>query len=166
MNNISIDVWKRKGSSVIFDQSSLAPLISADVQISLREFLSWGNALPATPPISQKSILVSGLETILETMEPIEANTFLVQRIRPMLIQIQSNWTDIGVVFGFSAHRKAFEETSMNEEVVFKRRDRQAVRLSDGLWDGSATVNMKRVVREATSQQEESTLGYYVARIS
>ncbi|WP_413894508.1 hypothetical protein, partial [Candidatus Skiveiella danica] len=59
-----------------------------------------------------------------------------------------------------------FEETSLEEEVLFRRRDRKQVRLSEGLWDGSATVNMKRVVREGDQPGEEVIVGYYVARIS
>jgi len=166
MNSISNDVWKRKGSSVIFDQSSLAPLISDGSLLSLRAFLGWSNDLPVNPPIPGKTIFVGGLETVLETMEPLEADSFLIQRIRPMLIQIQNTWTGTAVVFGFSSHRKAFEETSLDEEVLFRRRDRKTIRLSDGLWDGSATVNMKRVVCEATPENSEQTVGYYVARIS
>lgn len=166
MNTISNDVWKRKGSSVIFSQESLAPFISSDALVSLRDFLGWQGCLPSVPPVPERTILVSGLETVLETMEPDEANVFLVQRIRPLLTDIQNRWTDSGVVFGFSSHPKAFEETSLNEEVLFKRRDMKSIRLSDGLWDGSATVNMKRVVTEDNQFNSDQTVGYYVARIS
>ncbi|MHB8184396.1 MAG: hypothetical protein ACYDDN_11725, partial [Candidatus Desulforudaceae bacterium] len=79
---------------------------------------------------------------------------------------LQNRWTDCGVVFGFSAHPKAFEETPMKEEVLFRRRGRETVRLSEALWDGSATLNMKRVVREGDREGEEVVIGYYVARIS
>ena len=166
MNTISNDVWKRQGSAVIFDQQSLAPFISSDALISLRVFLQWQGMLPVNPPVPDRTILVSGLETVLETLNPEEANDFLIRRIRPLLIDIQNRWTNTGVVFGFSTHPKAFEETSLNEEVLFKRRDKKNVRLSDGLWDGSATVNMKRVVFEDAQANSEKTVGYYVARIS
>ena len=166
MNTISNDVWKRKGSSVIFDQQSLAPFISSDAMISLRVFLQWQGRLPPDPPVPDRTILISGLETVLETLHPEEANDFLIRRIRPLIIDIQNRWTNTGVVFGFSTHPKAFEETSLNEEVLFKRRDKKNVRLSDGLWDGSATVNMKRVVTDDTQANNEKTVGYYVARIS
>ena len=70
------------------------------------------------------------------------------------------------MVFGFSAHPKAFEETTHDEAVRFRRRDRQEVQLSEGLWDGSATMNMRCVIREGDKPGEEIIVGYYVARIS
>lgn len=166
MDTIANTAWQRKGSCIIFDQKSLGPLIAADAVVSLRQALSWLHELPAAPPVAGPTILVSGLETIIETMNPQEAEEFLCKRIRPLLIHIQSRWTDCGIVFGCSAHPKAFEETTLEEEVLFRRRDGKQVRLSEGLWDGSATVNMKRVVREGEQPAQEVIIGYHVARIS
>jgi len=166
MESISTTVWQRKGSSVIFGQKSLGAFISDGSVVSLRQALAWFKGLPANPPVPGRTILVSGLETVVETMEPREAEDFLRRRIRPLLIHLQNRWTDCGVVFGFTSHRKSFEETALDEEVLFRRRDRKRVRLSEGLWDGSATVDMKRVVREGDRPGEEGIVGYYVARIS
>lgn len=166
MDTISTTVWQRKGSSIIFDQKSLGPFITANSLISLQEALSWLKKLPETPPVTGRTILISGLETVIEAMAAEEAEDYLKHRIRPLLICLQNRWTDYGVVFGFTSHPRAFEEKSLNEEVFFHRRDRKMVRLSEGLWDGSATVNMRRVVRESEQQGEEVVIGYYVARIS
>lgn len=166
MDTITNTVWHRKGSSVIFDKESLAPFISNGSLISLRQALAWSNGLPDRQPVQGKTILISGLETILETMYPQQAEDFLCRRIRPLLINIQNRWTDCGVVFGFTAHPKTFEETTLEEEVLFRRRDRRQVRLSDGLWNGSAAVSMKRVVREGDQPGTEVIVGYYVVRIS
>jgi len=166
MDTITNTVWQRKGSSVVFDQKSLGPFIAGGAVVSLRQFLSWSEELPATAPVSGRTLLVSGLETVIETMEPEETEAFLSRKIRPILIRLQNQWTDCGVVFGFSSHPKTFEETALEEEVLFRRRDRKTIRLSEGLWDGSATLNMKRVVREGDSSGAEVTIGYYVARIS
>ncbi len=166
MDIITGDIWQRRGSSVIFDQESLAPLITNGAIVSLRQVLSWMKSLPAKPPVPGRTILISGLETIIETQEPREAEIFLTHRVRPLLSYLQGQWTECGVVLGFTSHPKTFVETALDEEVLFRRRDRKSVRLSDGLWDGSATVNMKRIVREGDQQGEEVTIGYYVARIS
>ena len=164
METISNTVWQRKGSCVIFDQMSLGPFIAEGAVVSLRQALAWSKELPANPPVPGRTILISGLETVIETMDIQEAHDFLTSTIRPLLIKLQNSWTDCGVVFGFSSHPKAFEETSLDEEVLFRRRDQKKVRLSEGLWDGSATVNMKRVVR--VDAGEEIAVGFYVARIS
>lgn len=166
MEKTSSSAWQRKGSSIVFDKKSLGGLIPAGAVISLREALSWTLKTPAAPPVAGRTVLVSGLETVLEISDPQEAEDFLTQRIRPLLVRLQSHWTDCGIVFGFSSHAKAFEETSLDEEVLFWRRDRKTVRLSKALWNGSSAVNMKRIVREADKPGEEIIVGYHVARIS
>jgi hypothetical protein len=166
METISTNVWQRRGSCVVFDKKSLGPFISDGAAISLRQALSWSQELPANPPVPGRTILVSGLETIIETMAPQEAENFLRGRIRPLLKAIQGKWTECGLVFGFSSHAKAFEETSLEEEVLFRRRDRKTVRLSEGLWDGSATMNMKRLIRDGSQPNEETVVGYHVIHIS
>ncbi len=166
METISNTVWQRKGSSIVFDQKSLGPFIADGSVISLRQMLSWTKDLPANPPVPGKTILVSGLETIVETMASQEAEAFLSRRVRPLIIDLQNRWNNCGMVFGFSAHRNAFKETSLEEEVLFQRRDKKQIRLSEGLWDGSAAINMKRIVREGDKPESEIIIGYYVARIS
>lgn len=166
METISNTVWQRKGSCIVFDQKSLGPYIADGSVISLRQMLSWTNELPNNPPVPGKTILISGLETIIETMAAQEAEDFLSRRIRPLLKDLQGHWDNCGIVFGFSAHSNAFKETSLEEEVIFHRRDQNKVRLSEGLWDGSATINMKRIVREGDRPESEIIIGYYVARIS
>ena len=166
METISNTVWQRKGSSIVFDQKSLGPFIADGSVISLRQLLSWTKDLPENPPVPGKTILVSGLETIVETMASPEAEAFLSRRVRPLIIDLQNRWNNCGVVFGFSAHRNAFKETSLEEEVLFQRRDKKQIRLSEGLWDGSAAINMKRIVREGDKPESEIIIGYYVARIS
>lgn len=166
MDSISNNVWQRRGSCVIFDRVSLSPFIANEAMISLRTLLSWEKGLPVNQPVAGRTIVVSGLETVIETMEPKMAEDFLRQRIRPMLVRIQSVWSETGIVFGFTAHPKAFEETTIEEEVLFKRRGSKSLRLSEGLWDGTATMNMKRIVRDGQKPGETETIGYYVARIS
>lgn len=166
MDTISSTVWQRKGSSIIFDQTILGTFISQGAVISLREALSWQNKIPSHPPVPGRTIVISGLETIMETQPPETAEEFLTRRIRSLIIELQNRWTDCGLLFGFSSHEKAFEETSFKEEVLFLRRDRKKVRLSEGLWDGSASVNMKRIVKEDQKTGKELKVGYYVARIS
>ncbi|NLG01395.1 MAG: hypothetical protein GX565_14765 [Lentisphaerae bacterium] len=166
MESITHTVWQRRGSCVLFDQKSLAPFIAADAVISLRQALSWTKGLPSSPPVPGRTIVISGLETVIEIMSPKEAEAYLAGKVRPLLIAIQNCWTDCGIVFGFSAHPKAFVETPLDEEILFRRRDRKAVRLSDGIWDGGATAHMRRLQREGARPGEEVTIGYYVARIS
>jgi hypothetical protein len=151
---------------MVFHQKSLGPLILSGALISLRQFLGWSGSLPPMPPVPGKTLLVCGIEALIETMEPQSAHEYLAQRVRPLIISLQTTWTDCGVVFAFSSHRNAFEESAAGEEVLFRRRDRKIIHLSDGLWDGSAIGGMKRLVGQDPGSEEESVAGYYVARIS
>ena len=166
MDTISNTVWQRRGSCILFDQENLAPFVKDGAVISLRDALGWMKAFPSTPSVKGKTIVVCGLETMIETLSDDEIDDFLVRRIRPLLIELQNRWPACGIVFGFSSHPNTFEESPMQEEVLFKRRDRIKVRLSEGLWDGSATVNMKRIVDVERNPKQEVVIGYYVARIS
>ncbi len=166
METISNTVWQRKGSCIVFDQKSLGPLIANGSFISLRQMLSWAKNIPVSPPVPGKTILISGLETIIETIETEKAEEFLSHRIRPILINLQNRWNNCGIVFGFTSHSSAFKETSMEEEVIFHRRDQHKIRLSERLWDGSCTINMKRIISEGDKPEAEVIAGYYVARIS
>ncbi len=165
MQEISSTSWQRKGSSVVFNQASLGPLISGGAMISLRQALGWMAEWPSQPPVPGKTVLVSGLETIIEVMEPDEVEVFLRGRLRPLIQEFQQRWDQRGLIFGFSAHERAFEVTTLNEEVLFRRRDRKTVHLSEALWDGSATLNLSRIVA-GSSDEENKTVGFHVARIS
>ena len=164
MRDMSSSAWNRRGSSVVFDPLPLGPLIEAGALVSMREALRWMNDWPAQPPVNSRTVLVCGIETFLEVMKPEEAEMFLKSRVKMFVQEFQDRWGQRGVVFGFGAREGSFELTASDEEVLFIRRDRERVRLSNSLWDGSATMNMTRLIRD--EQGKNVTFGYHVARIS
>lgn len=166
MREMSSSAWLRRGSSIVFDKHSLGPLITDGCLVSLREALSWMKSWPAQPPDDRQTVLVGGLETCLEVFSPEDAEAFLRNRIKPFVLEFQSRWDQRGLVFGFGTPEKSFEVTASQEEVLFLRRDRKRVRLSYSLWDGSATMNVTRLVRDDGQTGKRVTLGYYVPRIS
>jgi len=164
MRDMSSSGWLRRGSSIVFDRLILGPIISSGALVSIREALRWVSAWPAEPPVKSQTVLVCGVETILDVMEPDEAQNFLKSRVKPFIQEFQARWDQRGLVFGFGAHENSFEVKSSSEEVLFKRRDNKNVRLSYSLWDGSSSMNITRLIRE--EQENRITVGYYVARIS
>lgn len=165
MREQSSTSWKRRGSSVVFDREALGPLINGDAwMVSLRQALGWTSNFPASPPDTQ-TILVTGLSAVLDVMQPEEAERFLSGQVSPLIQKMQSRWDQCGVVLGFAASENSFEVTSMDEEVVYKH-GRRRVRFSHSLWDGSATLNLARLVRLDRESKQNITIGYHVARIS
>ena len=164
MRDMSSSAWLRRGSSIVFDRVTLGPLIGGGALVSMREALGWINAWPAEPPGGGSTVLVFGIETFLDVLERAEAQEFLKNRVKPFVQEFQARWDQRGLVFGFGSHERSFDLTASDEEVLFVRRDGERIRLSYPLWDGSATMNVARLIRE--EQGRRITVGYYVARIS
>ncbi|MBT3191162.1 MAG: hypothetical protein HN341_01275 [Verrucomicrobia bacterium] len=157
--------WKRRGSSIVFDRESLGPLINGDAwMVSLREALAWTTSFPRCAPEKQ-TILITGLSAVLDVMQPEEAERFLSAQVTPLIERVQSRWDQCGIVLGFVGSESSFEVTSTEEEVLYKR-GRKRVHISQALWDGSATLNLTRLVRHDQGQNRDITMGYYVGRIS
>lgn len=166
MREMSSSAWLRRGSSIVFDKQSLGPLISSGALVPLRAALGWASAWPAEPPGGGRTVLVSGLETCLEVTSVEDAERFLSERIKPLILSFQEQWDQAGLVFGFGTPANSFEVTNMEEEVVFRRRGDERVRLSRCIWDGSSTLNLMRLIRETDPPGRVITVGYHVARIS
>ena len=164
MREMSSSAWLRRGSSIVFDRFTLGPLIGGGALVSMREALGWMNAWPAEPPGNGQTVLVCGIETFLDVMEPAEAQNFLKNRVNPFVQEFQARWDQRGLVFGFGTHERSFEVTPSEEEVLFIRRNGERVRLSSSLWNGGATMNIARLVRY--EQGKRITVGYYVLHIS
>ncbi len=164
MRDMSSSAWLRRGSSIVFDRLTLGPLIGGGALVSLREALRWMNVWPAEPPGNGSTVLVCGIETFLDILEPAEAQSFLKNRVKPFVQEFQTRWDQRGLVFGFGTHERSFEVTTSDEEVLFIRRNGERVRLSYSLWDGSATMNVARLIRD--EQGNSMTVGYYVLRVS
>ena len=164
MRDMSSSAWLRRGSSIVFDRYALGPLISGGALVSLREALGWMQAWPSEPPGTSQTVLVCGIETFLDVLEPAKAEEFLKNRVNPFVQEFQARWDQRGLVFGFGTHERSFEVKAFDEEVLFVRRDGERVRLAYSLWDGSATMNVARLIRD--EQGKNITVGYYVARVS
>lgn len=163
MDNMTSSAWQRRGTSIIFDRESLADFIADDRIISLRQALAWLRGFPTEAP--GRTIVIAGLETVLETVAPEQAEAFLRYRIQPLARTLQTIWPECGVVFGFAAPAGAFVESGMDETVRFRLRNRREVRLSEALWGGTEAVDMLRLVRENARNKEE-IIGYHVAHLS
>ena len=169
MDTLYAESWRSQGSSVIFDPLAIRAIMKRERYVSLWRALAWSDQLPA-PPDRRKTILVAGLETVLQTAEPEEAHDFLRQRIYPLLRRLQSDWTACGLVFAFTAPVSAFQEQNLvpgpGEEVVYRYRPDRSVHLSDGLWNGAAADGLRRLARKDAGSGKEETLGYHFSHLS
>ena len=163
MRTLSNDAWRRQGSSIIFDTEEIQKLLNENAMVSLRTFFSWDKNIPSEAPVLGQTVLICGLETVLDTLSEEEAQEFLMRKVNPLVKKIQSEWTTKGIVFGFTQF-KAFEEICLpNEEVLFKRTNFN-LRISEWLWCGVRTQDLHRIEKKVDNQK--ITAGYYVAHLS
>ena len=169
MKTISSTSWQRSGSTLLFGFEEIQNLLKQKSMVSLQEFLTWSGNIPDDPPIPKDSstILVCGLETVMDTLSPEEAQEFLSRKVRPVVQNVQSIWPDTGIVFGFPQGSRSFREThGRREEVLILRSDNQEIHISEGLWDGSADQNMLCIETSFITDKQTVPVGYYVRRIS
>jgi hypothetical protein len=165
MRILTTDAWRRMGSTLLFDAEEIQHLLNEEAMVSLRTFLSWDKNIPENPPVQGQTLLICGLETVMDTLPANEAQEFLSRKIRPLVKKLQSDWTNTGLVFGFSQGMQVFQESNgIVEEVLFRRNDGTNVRISTGLWNGTAEQNMHRIEKRIEGQKVAA--GYYVAHIS
>ena len=164
MQDMTSSMWRRKGSSLVFHQDLLGPLISADCLVSLRQALGWIGNWPADAPGDGNTVLVAGLEAVLEVMKPEEAEDFLRGRVRELIHEFQRHWDQRGLVFGFGCSHKQFEQDAF-DHVLFKGPGNRVMRLSESLWNGSATHDMYRIMTTNADGKDEPG-GFHVRRLS
>lgn len=164
MNEQSNSSWQRQGSTILFDPEALSPLLNAGCLISLRQFLTWKEAWPTTPPGNGETVLVVGLEAYLELLPPEEAEEFLRHRIRHLIEEFQYKWQRCGLVFGFTRPSTVFQVSSTDEEMVYALAGGKQVRLAYALWNGGVAMNLTQLVRD--DGKNTKIIGYHVRRLS
>src|SRR5690242_394101 len=97
---IDSPMWQRRGTSIVFDKTMLGPLLASGVLISLREALSWLHEWPVSSPVSSRSVLVAGLDTVLDVLPKDEAEHFVRERVRRLIAEFQDRWVDHALIFG------------------------------------------------------------------
>jgi hypothetical protein len=159
--------WRRTGSSIVFGATELTHLLQQsdapkkEVLItSLRHVLGWAaSEWPATPPDGAHTVVVTGLDAVLETMSVADGEAFLRKEVKGAIQVSQHHWTAAGLVFAFPVPPNRFSE-DMDEHVLFERGAGGLVKLSWGLWNGAARDVW--LLRNAAKEP----VGYHVQRIS
>lgn len=165
MKEMTASSWKRRGSSIVWSANLLAPLITQGNITPLREVLSWvDSGLPATPPGDSQTILVGGLQTVLESLgSPEERYQFLRTHILKLCQECGDKWDRVGLVFGMDGPGKMFSLNEADDLVYFGKGSNREnlIAISRGMWNGAATDAFKLM------EDDSKTIGgYHVQRVS
>ena len=167
MREMTSTRWQRNGSSIVWSPALLGSLITAGEAVSLRAVLGWvRDGFPESPPDDRSTVLVGGLQTVLATASsPDVAYQWLRQNILPLVRAFQSQWDQVGLVFGMDGPDRLFELNVADDLVYFGRdKDRlRNVKLSLGIWNGAATGDG---AYELVIPGSKEVGGYHVQRVS
>ena len=170
MKDMDATTWQRSGSSIVWSPSLLAPLITKGEAVPLRVTLAWTkNGFPEEPPGGGSTILVGGLQAVVETVMAAgtanEAYEWLRANVLPLVRAVQAHWDRVGLVFGMDGPGKLFHLNEADDLVCFGRaKDREDnVQITRAIWNGAATgEGAYRLIVPDTKEVG----GYHVRRAS
>lgn len=146
MQEMTASTWKRTGSSIVWHPDLLVDVVRDVEPTSLRVLLGWLQAgFPEDAPGSQRTVLVGGLQTAVETMMQTTAPETIGEWLRANILATvrawKSHWPNVGLVFVMDGPASLFEFNEGDEIVYFGRgRDRaKKVKLSAAIWNGAAS---------------------------
>ncbi len=167
MQEMTAQSWKRRGCSIVWSPDLLAPLITSGNAIPLRTALGWlRSGLPDEPPGGSRTVLVGGLQTVLEVMPHNDiAYTWLRSKILPLCRMWSNHWDGVGLVFGLDGPTKLFHLNEPDDLVYFgKGNDRDTkLCLTRAIWNGAATgIGVFKLIVEGSKEVG----GFHVQRVS
>lgn len=167
MQEMTAQSWKRRGCSVVWSPELLSPLITENDAVPLRTVLEWQrHGLPETPPGGGHTVLVGGLQTVLEVMPDSDtAYAWLRANILPLCRRWCNHWGNVGLVFGMDGPARLFQLNEADDLVYFgKGSDRETkLCITRAIWNGAATGNgVFKLIVEGTKE----TGGYHVKHLS
>lgn len=167
MDDMTSDAWQRSGSSIIWSPELLEPLIRRGHAVPLLTPLEWMEVgFPEAPPGDESTVLVGGLQTVLETAPtPEAAFRWLRERIMPLIRASQEHWPGVGLVFGMDGPKSLFSLSEADDRVCFGRAQdrRQKVKLTLAIWNGAAAGPG---AYQLIVPDKREVGGYHVRRVS
>ena len=143
MQEMTASGWKRRGCSLVWSPDLLRDLITGIEATPLEVVLQWQrSSFPEDTPSGAKTVLVGGLQTVLNTMPDAETSyAWLRTNILPLCRRWTNHWPAVGLVFGMDGPAKRFEQNESDDLVYFGREPERnkKVCLTRAIWNGAAT---------------------------
>jgi len=101
MKQLRDSVWQRQGTSWIWDADALSQVCAPSEVWSLRQFLqakgNWSENLPSN---NGRTLVVAGLDGVLDLLTPEDAETWLREELKLAVLSYQEFWgSDASLIF-------------------------------------------------------------------
>lgn len=170
---ISGSTWTRKGISLLWASEELSDICEVHQVQSIRQFLDcfqtgWPDELLSADGYA---MVVAGLDTILDLMDPENLNEWLEKVFYQALLSFQQMYEgQCGLIFWLPDGQKRIVQNMTDDLFYWKLSGEyhgQSIPLSRCLWNGAATdarlITRNSNIHDVTSQD---CLGLFHPRIS
>lgn len=143
MQEMTAHSWQRRGCSLVWSPELLRDLITGIDATPLDVVLEWQRSgFPDDTPSGANTVLVGGLQTVLNVMPDAEASyAWLRANILPLCRRWSNQWAGVGLVFGMDGPGRRFDLNEADDLVYFGREPERNKRvcLTRAIWNGAAT---------------------------
>lgn len=167
MDDDTTFLWRHHGASLVWDPDALEEAArDGGTTVSLRQVLAWTQALPDDPPGGCRTVIVTGLQTALDTLDPADADA-LLRGVRTVVRQQMRHWPEAALVFAVS-DRTRYVVSPPSGSVLMRSPDRRIVDIGVALWGGAARDASRLVVTRTDGRGQETRvpIGYWLRRAS
>ncbi|MGG0940181.1 hypothetical protein ABHN11_29705 [Brevibacillus centrosporus] len=165
--------WTRRGISLLWDSNSLSAMCQVEQIHSLRQFLyyyqtEWPEELHSADGFA---LIVAGLDTIFDTMEPEALTDWLERVFYQALLSFQHAYEgQCGLIFWLPEGQKRIVQNMTDGLFYWKLSGEyhgETITLSSCLWNGAAR-DAKLISRSSTLHDvtERDCIGLFHPRIS
>lgn len=173
MHLVRDDSWVRQGFTLLWSAEVLEQLVAPSDVFTVRELFQVSRSWPSElPHRGGTSLFAAGLDGILDALEPEDAETWLSDDVRPLLLSFQAEYEgQAGLVLWVPEGRSRIHMPRATEAYEWRCAPPfgpRAISLGRLLWSG-AEGDVGRVMAEgetASDPDGPAWIGIHIRRVS
>ena len=122
MKQLFDTVWQRRGISWIWDNEALYKVAKPNEVLSLRQLLRSERHWPDDPPSNNgRTMVVAGLDAYLDLVLPNEADTWLADELKHVILAFQDNYQgDVALIFWLPNGQRRIRIETASDAVIWR----------------------------------------------
>ncbi len=164
--------WTRRGLSLLWDSDALARIVAPGDVVSLRQLCAIARRWPAElPGADGDALIVAGLEGLLDTLAPDDAQTWLEHDLKQLILDFQNEYEgSAALIFWLPAGRRRLTMSRATEAYSWQHSPAKKPHLPLGryLWAGAESDVARILVSDEANPDPDGPayIGLYHPRIS